>query len=95
MSENANGKKVKKAAARSGNGAKTAAKKAPAKRAAARLSTDAKTLPTDLPKLRQMLKISRDRRWRAGKRGDAALVEQMNKRVAELTAAIEKKREQS
>jgi hypothetical protein len=84
---------------------KPAAKKATAKKAAApkkaterrpvvvsegKLNTDSDTLPTDVESLRTLLKISRDRRWRAGRRDDAALVADMTKRIDKISAAIAK-----
>lgn len=67
---------------------KAAAKKAPAKKASApKLSTDTETIPTDPAELRTLIKITRDRRWRAGRRDDAALVAEMTAKLDKLTAA--------
>jgi hypothetical protein len=91
---------AKKAAPAAKKAAAPAAKKAEPKKASkpaerrpvvvseGKLNTDAETLPTDLASLRTLLKISRDRRWRAGRRDDAALVADMSKRIEKIEKAI-------
>lgn len=70
---------------------KKAAKKAPAaKKVVApveKLSTDSDEIPADEAQLRQLIKITRDRRWRAGRRGDEQLVAEMDARLVKLLAA--------
>lgn len=65
---------------------KSASKKAaPAKKAPAKLHTEQESIPTDPAQLKQLIKITRDRRWRAGRRGDAELVHAMNVKLEALT----------
>lgn len=63
----------------------TKAKPAPKKATTEKLSTDADEIPTDPTQLRKLIKITRDRRWRAGRRGDAELVHAMNVKLEALT----------
>jgi hypothetical protein len=66
---------------------KPAASKTAKPAAAKKLSTDSDVIPTDPAELRKLIKIARDRRWRAGRRGDVELVQAMNAKLATLTAA--------
>lgn len=81
---NHNGKAV---VAASNKGNKVTAK---ADKGVQKLSTDQKAIPTDPAELRDLIKITRDRRWRAGRRGDEALVERMDARLVKLLKAQRK-----
>jgi hypothetical protein len=72
--------------------AKPAAKPAAAKRTVtAKLSTDQDAIPSDDAALRKLIKITADRRWRAGRREDTALVAEMDARLIVLRAALEQR----
>lgn len=75
--------------------AKAPAKESPAKKAAAsnatrapvRRSSDSTDIPSDPSELQKLVKVTRDRRWRAGKRGDEQLVAQLTARLDRLAGA--------
>ena len=53
-----------------------------------KLSTTQDVIPLNEGDLRQLIKITRDRRWRAGRRGDATLQAEMNARLVDLIDAL-------
>jgi DNA-binding protein HU-beta len=77
--------KTRTAAAKKAAPAKKTAAKTSAKKPAPRLSTDTDKIPTDPAELRTLIKITRDRRWRAGRRGDVELVAAMSAKLEALT----------
>jgi hypothetical protein len=81
----AKAKRATKAAAKPAK-AKAAAK--PATKAKAAPVVSGEQYPTDPKVIRTMIKVARDRRWRAGRREDAATIELMNARIVQLTAAL-------
>jgi hypothetical protein len=42
----------------------------------------------ELAELRKLIKVTRDRRWRAGRRDDQAVIDEMNAKLDELTARV-------
>jgi hypothetical protein len=58
------------------------------KRGPAELSTEQESTPDDPAALRKLIKITRDRRWRAGRRGDDALAGRMSARLDILVSEL-------
>jgi len=57
-------------------------------RALATLSSEQSDVPADADVLRKLIKITRDRRWRAGRRGDVELETQMEAQLVIFTAKL-------